>query len=65
MKTVIKNQDCGPMESEPKRISRTVKTASRKRKRVFYPDLNEFLSLNQITTVNEHGVKGIYGRRIC
>jgi hypothetical protein len=63
MKTVYMGQDYDPMQKLPKRKSRTVKKASRKT--AFYPDLNEFLSLNQITTVNEHGVKGLYGRRIC
>jgi len=65
MKTAYMGQDYDPMQKQNKRKSRTVKTTLRERKRFFYPDLNEFLSLNQITTVNEHGVKGLYGSRIC
>jgi hypothetical protein len=63
MKTAYTGQAYDLMQKPAKRKSRTVKTSSRKR--VFYPDLNEFLLQNQITTVNENGVKGLYGSRIC
>ena len=65
MKTANMTQDCDLMRKPATRKSRTVKTARRKSEGVFYPDLNDFLSQNQITTVNEYGVRGIYGRRIC
>jgi len=63
MKTAYMCQAYDPMQEPTKRKSRTKKTASRKK--VYYPDLNEFLLQNQISTVNEHGVKGLYGSRIC
>ena len=63
MKSVYMGQAYDPMQQPTKRKSRIVKPASRKR--IFYPDLNDFLLQNRITTVNENGVKGLYGSRIC